>query len=386
MYKIRIDSFISQNLTNDYLVKYTTSIRNVIKKFLRGDSDCIFKYKVGTKKQMTFTLKVDTRNSSFTSKFLARCVNTKDGLLENLLIGNVQAQLKIIQYVLNDSHSHFERLSVKKARAMGYQDGQTIDDFNAILHKIFINQCFDGDLKKSTAALDKDDFVKRLGIRLCPYCGRAYIYRVEKKGKAGMVAVKPQLDHFLPKQSYPFLGMNFFNMIPSCTQCNMAPCKVDNDPLDSSKGQIKYLMHPYSFDEKMIRFLYKLSSPNTYDPSSYDVLVGYKNKDLKKGYNDFLAIDKLYAGHRDELNNMFIRARSYHVLTNDLYKEIGIKRASIPINLAVLGFNLINTEETRQLMYKFYKDTFLQMISRFSLGKTESFYVDMFGSEKCVTI
>ena len=180
--------------------------------------------------------------------------------------------------------------------------------------------------------------------------------------------------------------MNFFNLIPCCTQCNMAPCKVDNDPLDAAKQQVVYLMHPYDFDERRVRFIYQIKAPDTYTPGSYDVMVGYDNKDLKKGYNEFLALDKLYADHNVEVCNMFLRARAFKVAMNGLYKGIGIGK--LPVVLlaqAVLGFNLNENEERRQLMYKFRKDTFLQMVGHKHILSI-TYLVDWKGKELSVIV
>lgn len=386
MYKIRLDKDRLDDLTSKYLIKYKKKLREEIKGFLSDDGRFVFKRSVGTSPKKTFYIKACSYPKSFTYQFLQDCVDPNNKLLDSLLIGDVKAQISIIQRVINDDPIHLEKLTAEKAAHLGYKDGSVVDDFNTIMNEIFVKRSFEGDKSRVYAeALDKDEFVKNLNIRICPYCGRAYIYRVEKEGKAGNVSVKPQLDHFLPKKNYPFLGMNFFNLIPCCTQCNLAPCKVDNDPLGNGKQQVAYLMHPYDFDETMIRFVYKLNSPDTYKPESYDVMVGYKNKDYKTGYNGFLAIDKLYAGQNVELRNMFLRARALRAAGNGFYKGIGIK--NIPIGIlaqGILGFNLNGIEERRQLMYKFQKDTFLQMAKKTSAGGLTSYYVDWEGKELIV--
>ena len=385
MYKIRIDRDKLETLTKDFLVKYRDNLRSEIDGFLRGDADCVFEKRVGSKNIKRFTLKVQT--GSFTHKFLSECKDPGNPLLEDLLIGDISRQISIIQRVNNNSAVHLEKLTAEKARNMGYASETEIDDFNAIMHEIFVTRSFEGKNKpKYALPLDKDAFVKDLGVRICPYCGRAYVYRVEKVGKERNVAVKPQLDHFLPKAYYPFLGMNFFNLIPCCSVCNMAPLKVDNDPLDSSKSKVSFLMSPYQFDERKIRFIYRQTSPDTYNPDSYDILVGYMEKKHKKGYNGFLAIDKFYSKHNIELNNMFLRSRAYHAVSNGLYQSIGINDPLLPVYAAaILGFNLSVKEESKQLLYKFKKDTFLQMVG-VATTSANQYYVDSNEQEIIVTI
>lgn len=385
MYKIRIDRDRLQALTDNYLKKYKDSLRNEIKAFLRGDADCVFEKQVGSKNLKRFTIKV--QSGSFTYDFLSDCADSSNSLLDDLLTGDINKQISIIQRVNKSSRNNFQKLTARKANRMGYKNGTEIDDFNAIMYEIFITRSFEGKNNPRFALpLDKDAYVTDLGIRVCPYCGRAYIYRVEKVGKDGEVAVKPQLDHFLPKKNYPFLGMNFFNLIPCCSVCNMAPLKVDNDPLDSSRSKVSFLMSPYQFDERKIRFIYRQTSPDTYNPDSYDILVGYKEKNHKKGYNEFLAINKFYSKHNIELNNMFLRSRAFHAVSNGLYQSIGINDPLLPVYAAaILGFNLSVKEESKQLLYKFKKDTFLQMVGRTTTSANQ-YYVDSNEKEIIVTI
>lgn len=383
MYKIRIDNIKLTGLVSNYLTSYRDKLRDEINGFLRGNVGFVFGYSVGrdsTKKR--FRIEVDKNPNSFTRQFLEECSDPNNPLLDSLLIGDINVQLKVIEKVLKDSAEHFEKLTAGKAKKKGYSDGDTVDDFNAILYEIFVKRSFDGDTRRVHALkLDKDDFVKNLGIRICPYCGRSYIYRVEKAGKGGDVAVKPQIDHFLPKSKYPFLGMNFYNLIPCCTQCNMAPCKEDNDPLDATAQKVTYLMYPYDFDDNRVRFTYRMKAPDTYNPESFDVLVGYENKDMKKGYNGFLAIDKLYAGHSVEICNMHLRARALRIVSNGFYKGLGM--AGFPIALfaqGVLGYYLTPVEENRQLMYKFNRDIFRKIVSK-PIKPATKYYADYGGKE-----
>ena len=381
MYRIRIDNTRLEALKRKHLTKYKGALRKEIKGFLSGGASFVFSHTTSEKTPRKFILKVDKTKRSFTTRFLEECADPKNPLLDDLLVGDVAAQLRIIQRVKGDSQEHFNKLTGGKANRLHYNDGDEIDDFNAIMNEIFVKRSFEDDKAGIYAKrLDKDDFVKNLQIRICPYCGRAYIYRVVKKGEKGDVSVKPQLDHFLPKSNYPFLAMNFFNLIPCCTQCNLAPCKVDNDPLDDKRQQVTYLMHPYGFDETKVRFIYKMKAPDTYKPESFDVLVCYQSKDHKTGYNGFFALDKLYAGHTVEVCNMFWRRRALQAAANGFYKGIGIQVPAAVMAQGILGFNLNGIEERRQLMYKFKKDTFLQMIGSRSKA-VASYYADRKGKE-----
>ncbi len=53
-----------------------------------------------------------------------------------------------------------------------------------------------------------------IGLKVCPYCNASLTVNIKKN--------KPryQLDHFFPISKYPYLAISFFNLIPSCGQCN----------------------------------------------------------------------------------------------------------------------------------------------------------------------
>lgn len=67
-------------------------------------------------------------------------------------------------------------------------------------------------------------FVYEIELRTCPYCNRQYITPVlTSTGK-----MRATLDHFLPKNRYPYFSMSLYNLIPACYNCNSS-LKGDND-------------------------------------------------------------------------------------------------------------------------------------------------------------
>lgn len=61
------------------------------------------------------------------------------------------------------------------------------------------------------------EYCKALGINVCPYCNENFILTI---GSGKERAIRPQLDHFYPKDLYPYLSCSIFNLIPSCGNCN----------------------------------------------------------------------------------------------------------------------------------------------------------------------
>lgn len=53
-------------------------------------------------------------------------------------------------------------------------------------------------------------------LRVCPYCNRQYITPLI----TGTGRMRADLDHFLPKSTYPYFSMSLYNLIPCCKFCN----------------------------------------------------------------------------------------------------------------------------------------------------------------------
>lgn len=88
------------------------------------------------------------------------------------------------------------------------------------------------------------EFIEDLDIKVCPLCNREYIFKFEDKIK-GKPRIIASLDHYYDKDSYPFLSVSIFNLIPCCHICNSKFKHTKN--FYNQKH-----LHPYedSFNEK----------------------------------------------------------------------------------------------------------------------------------------
>jgi len=89
--------------------------------------------------------------------------------------------------------------------------------------------------------------MSRLGLRSCLYCNRLYTIHVHNIGRGK--GVRPDFDHFYPKSLYPYLAVNLFNLLPSCSFCN----KLKGEKAEKvfSNGEDYSILYPWedSFDE-----------------------------------------------------------------------------------------------------------------------------------------
>ena len=59
-------------------------------------------------------------------------------------------------------------------------------------------------------------------IRVCPYCNRQYItpIYIHSNKKNEKHKLRADLDHFFPKNEYPYFSMSLYNLVPCCKFCN----------------------------------------------------------------------------------------------------------------------------------------------------------------------
>lgn len=59
--------------------------------------------------------------------------------------------------------------------------------------------------------------LNKIGVTICPYCGRQFITSYYDEP---YIRNSADLDHFYAKQIYPILSLSLYNFIPSCSICN----------------------------------------------------------------------------------------------------------------------------------------------------------------------
>lgn len=170
-------------------------------------------------------------------------------------------------------------------------------------------------------------FIELINLKTCPYCNRNYISMIQAKNTSEKKR-RPELDHFHPKSIYPFLAVNFFNLIPSCSTCN----KLKSD--DDSSG----LLHPYDQKNENITFTYWLNDMKFYDVKSIkDITFESENsiaieiENLPKSNMHTFQIERLYQEHTDVVIELILKHLHYpqsyiNELANFGYNEEEIYR------------------------------------------------------------
>lgn len=213
---------------------------------------------------------------------------------------------------------------------------------NYVLRNIFIAHCYDND------DFCKLTLIKRVSIDTCPYCNRNYIYYLSKKH-----IIKPQIDHFYPKSKYPFLGMSFYNLIPSCQTCNGFGAKGEKDPIEHD------LINPYLILKEQFKFTYKVKNVNFLNPVFDKNSIEIKFEHQLSGHSSIFKIDKLYEQHADHVLELILKSKiqyseGYREYLRKEYPDLNIK--SHEIDRLIVGNYTLDEELHKRPLAKLYQD------------------------------
>lgn len=218
------------------------------------------------------------------------------------------------------------------------------NNLNRMLYKIFVKDAY--------TLLNNHSFIAKLSTDTCSYCNRNYIYSLSKSSK-----IKPELDHFYPKSLYPYFGVSFYNLIPSCQTCNGLGVKGESDPFS------KKMVSPYLMIEDDYKFTFDLTKLDYLSPlngkSSVDVIL---SKQIE-GNVEVFKLDELYKLHNDHVLELIIKAR---VNYNDKYREylnkyIGINFSDAEIDRILIGNYTSLNELHKRPFSKLYRDIALEL-------------------------
>lgn len=158
-----------------------------------------------------------------------------------------------------------------------------------------------------------NDFLRILKLEVCPYCNRQYIITTSSR------KVRAQLDHYYPKDKYPYLALSLYNMIPCCATCNTAKSDLDT--------YVTPILYPYE-EEFGYNVNFKIKSK---DKNYVKLIQGLSNSfdieiEREKGTDEQvctqierLHLNELYNEHKAYVNDIL---KSKYINTEERIKEI----------------------------------------------------------------
>jgi len=168
-----------------------------------------------------------------------------------------------------------------------------------LLFYIFVERGYEkffsqGNNKKNYSAYN---FVESLDLDTCPYCNRNYTF-VVRQGK-----LRPEIDHFYPKTVYPYLAVNFFNLIPSCQTCNKTKSNDINfdwlNPYDIQKNSFKFTYTPQSVE-------FAIVEKEKYNFDSFEIEISGNQSNI-----ELFKLEELYKQHKDIVLELLIKKAYY---------------------------------------------------------------------------
>lgn len=268
--------------------------------------------------------------------------------VEYLICSNVEIEKSIVK-VENKMNVNFRLLIVSKPERLRFyiEKFKDIDfaDFKSNLKKLY-------NIFRNKYGVK---FIKGLGINVCPYCNREYIFRLEdtKKQEARVLAT---FDHFYDKARYPFLALSFYNLIPSCSICNSKfKTAVDFHKLEH--------LHPYEDDfNSLAKFHLKITKPNFYHSTDgIDVKLKENNMNDEKIRNtiETFRLNDIYKEHSDIalelIKKQYMYSEEYLETLYKQYEGTMFKNYE-HLKGTVFGNYVSNDEIHKRPLAKFTKD------------------------------
>lgn len=170
----------------------------------------------------------------------------------------------------------------------------------SIVYKIFVLEGYEQRICSSEDKKIAYGIVKDLGLTTCPYCNRNFITSIRKDENKYNKTTRPQLDHFISKSKFPFLACSLYNLVPSCSTCNLLKSDDKNDNLIS----------PYEINSSKFKFEYKLTKNFQFgkDNSEGIELKILGNFDANK--KTFL-LEELYNTHKYVISDILNKAHEH---------------------------------------------------------------------------
>lgn len=201
--------------------------------------------------------------------------------------------------------------------------------------------------------------IQSLEIDVCPYCGQQYMIIAMGKNKT---IAEATLDHYLPKEKYKYLALNFYNLIPVCKNCN-----------SSYKGISEKLIinpHFFSYGENIKFEIENLDIVNYLDKDKvFKLKITNISKDkmihnLVDKHTDVLCIKERYEHLQNIIKSLILKKQAYETSGNEklinFMKYIQAQINGKDIEDILLCSDLITSNEP---LNKFKKDIWRQLSS-----------------------
>ena len=237
-------------------------------------------------------------------------------------------------------------------------------DINKNLNQLFVENGFD----TKGVCFPKDKLIEAAGVKVCPYCNRVFVENIEYKTGGSL---KGQLDHFYPKDKYPYLAISRYNLVPCCPFCNGNSGKGNKDP-----RKVK-IVNPYSLkDAQGLRFKTNIRRKGFLNletcASAIDVEVDVKKQPEMTNNNKVFHLAEIYNHHKDYVAEMWYR---YNMMKTPVYKKFAMEMLGMKTKRGFWKIRLSKSDWDR-IIYGVYteeKDYHKRPMSKFCMDMVDDF-------------
>lgn len=203
-------------------------------------------------------------------------------------------------------------------------------------------------------------YLKLLNIRTCPYCNRNYTFTLHKDENKAKFSTRPELDHFHDKSTYPLLALSFFNLVPSCHECN-------HGKLKKSTG-----VNPY-FKGFASKFIIASADGNNTELNANEIKglrnvddfsIAFENPSAEEKQNiKSLGLSVLYNEHKDYVMDLVDKSITYdHLLQKGIVDSFqGVFHTPQDVHDLIFGHYLSDAEQEKRPLSKLTKDILDQL-------------------------
>ena len=192
------------------------------------------------------------------------------------------------------------------------------------------------------------NYVQKLNLITCPYCGQNYISIIKNKNKR--YVLEADLDHYYPKSVYWYLTLNLYNLIPICRTCN-STYKGDNN---------NHIINPYieAIEDKIT---FEFENIDNHLLKNENVIVNIKEKAPNNrnlvNHIKMLELKYRYEFYQNLIKSVILKRHKY----NDKYLEQVakiIKQDKVIIETDIIRQDFLSEDEP---FFKFKSDLWKQI-------------------------
>lgn len=205
------------------------------------------------------------------------------------------------------------------------------------------------------------EYFQKLGIKACVYCNSQLCITAEDQSKK--LVAKFQVDHYMPKDTYPCFCVTLYNLYPVCASCN------------NKKGvkTIQFLLYQEAHNIQRSSFSFEIIDK---DNTVTDYLTNRNASKIKlkfnepavtgahRSFDELFAVKGIYDTQIDLVEELILK---YHIY-NDVYREFLLddfkglfRKHNISLNQLIVGNYVEEEEMHKRPMSKFMQDIAVQI-------------------------